>query len=354
MKQIIGAGKGGLHFLLKNSEDGSSFVEAAKMISELYIRFRAEADLLILQMTNSTRNVSSSSSSPPYYYHRKNALERVISDKSIGVENIVDFMQFTSLPLLFVDESTTTNNDQTKTSERRTTTNLNEKSFTMTKATVDHIMHRAKRLSAGLDESSKNVVAEGETTAAARSILQSSTADGRDDISRYSTMTSIRGNAEEALLSDRIADRWLEGPFSWPPNIDYWDGKSPCAIYETTKENLMVSTQVLTKYYTTDAASRNRAAKASPWNLISNLPRFYNGTPAVDETKVFTESTPALMKSPSSSSSSDFVAVYYNFFIKYVLGTLTGITPARIQAFFTSGRGLNPDRDGITIGHIAR
>lgn len=72
----------------------------------------------------------------------------------------------------------------------------------------------------------------------------------------------------------------------------------------------------------------------------------------MNDTLSFTQSGPAIARSSNENDNLDLVAIYYNFFIKYILGGFAGITPASVQAFFGSGRGLDPEKDGITMGYL--
>lgn len=103
-----------------------------------------------------------------------------------------------------------------------------------------------------------------------------------------------------------------QGPFTWPPKLEYWDAESPCAVYEATRDSVLVSAEVLRRYYTGDYA--RRVATRPPWDISSNLPRLYNGTPPLpaDQGDDGGESNSTYF---GGDPKDDAAAAYYGFFV---------------------------------------
>lgn len=176
---------------------------------------------------------------------------------------------------------------------------------------LDHVLARALGLYAGKPGRSLKTQNDGGGSAAA-------------DIRQYSTLVSLVGSSEDVPISARVAETWLQGPMGWPPRFEYWDAQSPCAVYETLRDAMVQSTQVMVKYYTTDFA---KSRVAPPWDIPGNIPQLYTGAGGENASA---DSFPVI-----PVDDQDLAASYYSFFAKSILEGWFGITPNGIRVFFT-------------------
>lgn len=314
--ELYRSGSKGLSFLIKNSQDGGSTLTGlAKAGSEFYARYLAEESIgRIIQNYTNLGGVQQTDQKKQW---------DLLLDISESAER-----RFSALGD-FVDPPQARANSWGDTVASRSW-EMYRSSTSTSKATDSASTSKA---TADSDSESR--------TSTSRSLLQSDV-----DVERYSTLISAISSSENVPLSARVAETWLEGPFSWPPRFEYWTSGS-CPVYETTKEAAVESTQVLVKYYTGDFSA---SAKVPPWDLVANLPTFYNGTPPTNETAIFL-SQPSVKRSVNDG---DLAADYYDFFISNILGGLMGIRPEHFQAFFTGGKGLAADQNHLTAGSILR
>lgn len=231
---IMNTGSKGFRFILMNSqqqEGSSTIMETLKIVTEFYTKFHLEKE--ILMKLNWTEYFNFGGDEKRRRNHKTNNkkefgfIKKFISDKADHINLISPFT------------SSGPSSHQNEKYMRR----IQKEDDSVHKI----IFHRSKKLTTQLDDD-ENMNNNNNN----RKILQST----KEDIYRYSSLISISGNAADFSLSSSISDAWLEGSFSWPPKFEYWNGESPCIIYETMKDNVMVSTKILAKYYTTDSASR--------------------------------------------------------------------------------------------------
>lgn len=193
--------------------------------------------------------------------------------------------------------------------------------------------------------------AKTKTSGPKRSLMQAqSQQEGEstdDGISRFSILTASTSGFSNIALEDAVAASWLEGPFFWPPRFSYWEGDDKCVMYTTAKDIAISNALVLNKFYTTDYVKN---FQKPPWDIKHNLPKFYNGTPPVNETmgQYRIDST----KIARNNDGGDWVANFYTFFGETVLEGVFGITPSKVQSIFVSGKGL--PRDTMTAGNIIK
>ena len=178
-------------------------------------------------------------------------------------------------------------------------------------------------------------------------------------------LTSLSGGVggyTNILLDNTVADTFLEGPFFWPPRFTYWEndrnGEQPvCAAGAATLEILSESVHVMTTFYNEDYRSKFRSP---PWDLKTNLPKFYNGTPVpppsstagniVAANATFRISSDRIAQR-GGGGGGDWAATFFNFYAVNILEELLGITPAGLQAFFTT---YDAPGDALTLGNVMR
>jgi hypothetical protein len=228
----MNTGSKGFRFILMNSqqqEGSSAIMETLKIVTEVYAKFHLEKEIIMKLNWTEYFNLGDNEKTKRRHNDKNNKKEfgfikNFIQDKADHINLISPFT------------SSGPSSHQNENYMRR----IQKEDDSVHKI----IFHRSKKLTTQSDDENMNNNN--------RKILQST----KEDIYRYSSLISISGNAADFSLSSSISDAWLEGSFSWPPKFEYWNGESPCIIYETMKDNVMVSTKILAKYYTTDSASR--------------------------------------------------------------------------------------------------
>ena len=173
-----------------------------------------------------------------------------------------------------------------------------------------------------------------------RKLLQNG--EGLDDpIAAFSTLTASMQSFANVPLEDTIAETWLQGP-GWPPRFTYWEREDPCVLGQSLVDSAVDAVIVLKEYYTGPVFNK-RVAKP-PWDLQHNLPKLYNGTPAVDETQqTYTIERQRLQRRVEAENSNDPAVQYFEFFGNGILKNIFGITPESIRNFFTTGKGIPRD-----------
>lgn len=259
------------------------------------------------------------------------------------------------------------------------------------KAGADHVHHRRHH-----SASQSNVTAPG--GGGSRSLLQQQQQQqqggaGAEDVYRYSSLTASQAEIDGIPLKGTLADTWLQGPFSWPPKFKYWEWDSyndeakggSCAVATVIGRAVMQSSAVMNKYYTTDYVEK---MKQPPWSLAANVPSFTvtvpettnnnnnnngtlpdpqqqargGGTSFVQLPSTWSRAGSSVQGGSSGNSSStssspspdsSWVASYYDFVIRDVLGNYLGITPSKVQGFLS----LDDPGTGsaaVTLGSIAK
>lgn len=168
-----------------------------------------------------------------------------------------------------------------------------------------------------------------------------------DPITVYSALTATIQGFSDIPLDDTLAETWLEGPFGWPPRFTYFAQNDSCVALTSLRDAMVDTVGVLKKYYVDDFALRFQQPS---WSIQKSLPKFYDGTPASNETSSFRLERER--RQAAGGSGTDWVVLFYEFVGETLLEDGLGITPESIANFFTTGKGVS--RDQLTAGNLAR
>ena len=180
-----------------------------------------------------------------------------------------------------------------------------------------------------------------------RKLLQTELLD-RDAVSKYSTLTATARGFSDILIANSVADSWLEGPFDWPPKFEYWGVENSCVVADIMSEVALDTFHTLNVYY---KEYYNSVPEKISWDFPRNQIKVYNGTPPVNETTRYIINS-TRFHSENTDPSRDWVAAFFQFFGDAVLIDMLGIYPQNVQAFFTTGKGV--DDEVITAGNVLK
>lgn len=185
-----------------------------------------------------------------------------------------------------------------------------------------------------------------------------------EDVKIYSSLTAGTDALSNIPLTGTLADTWLEGPFAWPPKFQYWKQKGgaeqqpSCAFGSEVGEILLQSSAVLDKYY--KDVMRGKVLQKPPWDFTAPAIKFYRGPPKDEGSgapmagSIRAQLEQQRLEGGGATSQWDWVREIYIFVGDELLGRFLGINPLGIQAFMTSGAGLDVEADGYTAGSLVK